>query len=591
MQRGPVARSRPGSGLALFVVVVFTVFSCVPYDAPGDPAFDQRVRDSLGPGGGTIDQRQFPIRPEEEADPATPNDEDSTDSASDETNAEGEFTNNEEEPEPVPLSVAGLRAQVLETNLGLQVLRIDPEIAGAALDAERAKFDATFILRAGFSAEDKTLGNTSLFSVTSPTSGTPFSGAFTELAQDRDRFTGSFGVVQPLPTGGRISVEQAFEIDDKSAGPIVSTEDRSALRFSLSQPLLRGAGIEVNTASIRLAELGRSAVSAKTKLSAIRLLANAEKAYWRAYAAQRKLEVREEQFGIATDLQSFVRERIEAGVEQPIDQIGADLAVAQQLESLVVAQTLARIRQRELRRVLNRPDLRLRDDRKFELETEPTLLQFELEANDLVTQALANRMELLELELQLSADQLRINVAENATLPVFSLDFQYGIEQRGASLGSAFADQFDFEDQGFAIGLRGEIPVTNARARARLLEANLVRKRRLRTKALRELAIEQEVLDARDVIAQNWQRILAARQNVFASSRNLQAVRDQLTIGTRTIQDVAIALNLLGSARTREIDAIVDYQVSQIDLAFATGTILGYAGASVDPLPIGLGSQ
>ena len=46
------------------------------------------------------------------------------------------------------------------------------------------------------------------------------------------------------------------------------------------------------------------------------------------------------------------------------------------------------------------------------------------------------------------------------------------------------------------------------------------------------------------------------------------------------------ALTELGQAQIREISAIVDYQVAQIDLAFASGTLLGYARVDLSPLEL-----
>ena len=48
------------------------------------------------------------------------------------------------------------------------------------------------------------------------------------------------------------------------------------------------------------------------------------------------------------------------------------------------------------------------------------------------------------------------------------------------------------------------------------------------------------------------------------------------------------ALSDLGDAQLREIRAIVDYQVAQIDLAFASGTLLGYSRVDLATLPLPL---
>jgi len=52
------------------------------------------------------------------------------------------------------------------------------------------------------------------------------------------------------------------------------------------------------------------------------------------------------------------------------------------------------------------------------------------------------------------------------------------------------------------------------------------------------------------------------------------------------MREVLEALTSLGEAQLKEVKAIVAYQESQIDLAFATGTLLGYSDVDVDPVPL-----
>ena len=113
-----------------------------------------------------------------------------------------------------------------------------------------------------------------------------------------------------------------------------------------------------------------------------------------------------------------------------------------------------------------------------------------------------------------------------------------------------------------------------------------MRAQKLASRAARELMVRREVLDMVDVIERNWQRILAARQNVIVAGVNYDAERRQFEQGMRTQREVLEALSELGSAQTREIGAIVDYQIAQIDLAFATGTLLGYARVDLEPLEL-----
>jgi outer membrane protein len=55
----------------------------------------------------------------------------------------------------------------------------------------------------------------------------------------------------------------------------------------------------------------------------------------------------------------------------------------------------------------------------------------------------------------------------------------------------------------------------------------------------------------------------------------------------RTSTDVLDAQTRLANAQSAEIAAITDYQIAQIDIAFATGTLLGRAGVAWQATSIG----
>jgi outer membrane protein TolC len=125
--------------------------------------------------------------------------------------------------------------------------------------------------------------------------------------------------------------------------------------------------------------------------------------------------------------------------------------------------------------------------------------------------------------------------------------------------------------------MRVEIPLSNELRKSKLERAVQERVQRLSTQQLRELTVKREIYDALDTTEQNWQRILAARQNVILAGLNYDAELKQFREGLRTMTEVLETLTRLGDAQLREVRAISDYQVSLIDLAFATGTLLGHS--------------
>ena len=350
---------------------------------------------------------------------------------------------------------------------------------------------------------------------------------------------------------------------------------------------LRGAGTTANLAGIRIARAGARITRLKTKLAAMGLLAKAEKGYWKLYAARQMLEVRAEQYRLASENLDLVRarvaEQVTAGIEIPRAQAG----VAKRLESLIVAGTTWRIQQRALKGMLASDALPLNAEPMIEPTTDPLLAGIDLDAEAMARTALHERLELIALEVGLVQDGLRIDLERNRALPIANLDFKYGIADRDTqSFGLAWQDQWDFDNDEFSAGVTFAVPFTNQRNRARLESALLYRAQRLASREARRLKVRQEVYDAVDMVRQNWQRILAARQNVIVAGRNYDVERTAFLNGTRTQREVLEALSDLGEAQLKEIKAITEYQVAQIDLAFATGTLLGYSRVDLAPLDL-----
>jgi outer membrane protein TolC len=220
--------------------------------------------------------------------------------------------------------------------------------------------------------------------------------------------------------------------------------------------------------------------------------------------------------------------------------------------------------------------------------TDPSPLGLDLDPDILAQLALDNRMEMLELELQLAIDASTIDFQKNAALPLVVLDYAYTVNGLGSTYGDAFDQLPDRTFEDWSLALRAEVPIGNEAAKARVNSALLTRLQRLASKEQRAAAIRQEVFDALDGLTQNWQRILAARQEAILAGRTYAAEQRQFDVGLRTSTDVLDAAARLADAQSNEIAALTGYQIAQIDIAFATGTLLGHDRVLWEPPEIDL---
>lgn len=467
----------------------------------------------------------------------------------------------------VPLNLAQCRAGALANNLDLKVALVDPTIAAQRLREERAKFESVFTPGVRYREQDEPV-----LDVTNP--------------NQQDSLAVNLGVDVPMRTGGRASIDfdQGWSQTDNPFFTF-NTAYSSGLAFSLSQPLLRNAGRQVNVASIQIESYQEQIVQARTKLEVIRQVAAVDRAYWRLYAARKALDVALQQFDLAADQLRQAQSRYRAGAVPEVEVLRAQSGLALRLEGIITSENAVLINQRTLKQVINLPDLDLESPQLVTTATEPEPIDYRFDAPELAQRAIGplGRMEMLELELQLAADAVNTDFARNQTLPLVTLDYSYrigGLSDRWREANDQLIDN-DFET--WTVGLSGQIPLGNEAAKSRLQQAILTRLQRLSTKAARELAIRREVLDAVDQARSSWQRILAARQAVLAAGRTLEAERRQNAVGNRTSTDVLDAAARLAEAQLDEIRALTDYQISIVDLAFATGTLLGSGGVEWTP--------
>jgi len=485
----------------------------------------------------------------------------------------------------VKQSLADIRAKALIHNLSLKIANADPLIARTQLDEERAKFDQIIFANLKYSDKDLPMisGDDVKFTSDDPALDKALV-KFTKVPSQSTSIEGDVGIAIPLRTGGTIKIAAPFENIDKT-GNFDSNEYRTGLKFSISQPLLRDAGIAVNEASINIASINEQATLARTRLQSIRIIAMIDKAYWALNQAWTELEIRQQQFEYASQNLTMVRKRVQEGLTAAIEINRAEIGVNDRLEQLIIAKTNLSIAQRQLKLYLNDPQYPLANDTNFITTTAPDLFNYQFDRDSLVKNAQSNRLDLLETELKLSEDLLKISVLENQMLPLFSLDYAYGaLSDSESSFGRAYSslNQLDYNE--WYVGLRFEMPVSNDARRARLNRAVQQRLQRLSTKELQELTIQREIYDVLDTLEQNWQRIVVTRQQVAVAGTNYEAELKQFKEGLRTMTEVLEALTRLGDAQVREIKSITDYQASQIDLAFSTGTLLGYSRINFDRL-------
>jgi len=458
--------------------------------------------------------------------------------------------------ERLELSVAEVRGQALANNLEIKTELVRPSISKQDRLVAEARFLPTAFARYGNARFDE------------PGFG-PTRSPNTITTEDTEA-----GIQVPLQTGGNVQISMPLRRTDFGVPGLGDVYD-SAAALSLSQPLLRDAGLGVNLAPITIARLQDRQQNANTKLAVMNVLAGADRFYWNLYAATRVVEVRLAQYKRAQE-QAHQASRLAAeGVVAGIEVVRSTAGVARRVDDIIQAENTRRQVERELKRAMNRADLAVSSGTVLFCTTPPSPREILIDRKRALQTAVDNRMELLGLELQLAIDSLSVDVARNQKLPKLAFDYSYRFLGIGDRMNAAFdlLGQADYADQSF--GLTLEVPIGNQARVANYDRAVLQRELNLTAKEQQRQLIERQVLDTVDQLGDQWQRILAARQETLLAARNFLAEQKQFQQGVRTSTDVLQSADFLAEAQIRELSAVSSYEIAKIDLGFVTGTLLG----------------
>ena len=481
-------------------------------------------------------------------------------------------TEPEVETEPkdsLELTLESCRAITLQNNLDLKVQLINPSIAAeTVIQQEADKFESLFYSNLAYQKTDR------------PPASDTYLAASTS---DDSRI--NLGVDMPLRTGGTVS----FDITDSRSknnsdsaffNPAYATD----FSISVSHPLLRNAGKRAATYFIRAAQYSRQQVNAQTSLEVITAIAAADQLYWQLYASRKELDVLKKQHDLAKALYEQAERFVDVGERPLIEAIRAEAGVARQLAAIIATENTVRDNERRLKLIMNKPDLTIDTPTIVITATEPDPVKYELDKELLLTKAIANRMELLQAELEIAKALSEIDYRRNQSLPLLTANYSYTVHGIGASQDDSYKllDDKDFEDH--YMGLSLQIPLGNESAKSKLREAIYKRRQQLATKQNRELLVKKEVLAAIDLVETNWQQLLSNRQSAILEGRLYSAELRQFQIGLNTSTDVLQAQTTFANAQSAEIQALANYQISLIELARATGTLLGAAKVEWEPI-------
>jgi outer membrane protein len=466
---------------------------------------------------------------------------------------------------PAEIDLQSVRRSTLANNLGLQASMLAPDVAAEELLAEQAKFQSTFTA-----------------SVEQQSSLSPEYYGSSTVDVTSNSLTVTPGMTVPLRTGGSITLDWTMNAEQYIDGASDEAFTMVQPSISMTQPLLRGAGFDYNEASIVLASANLGSMRGEAQLAVITQLVAAEVSYWNLYLAWRQLDIHVEMYKTSKQLLDQQRELVRLNNGSIANVYNFEVALASSVDSVLSSERTLRLAVRSLKVLMQEPGMSLDGSYALQPATKPRLIAYEFNPQKLVSFALKNRADLLQLEYASIERTIDVMVKDNLVLPevnVFGGWTFNGFDYNGLSLATGNKNLFNGDNPGgWNFGVNASIPLGNEIALSNYRASLLQRLKAIAEVHDREITVTSEVLNAIDTCETRWKQILTTQYQQQAAKRFFSAYRTLFERGQIPSSNLTQALDSFSSSQIAAAAAEAQYQIALAQLAQSAGCLLGHAG-------------
>jgi outer membrane protein TolC len=470
----------------------------------------------------------------------------------------------------VTISLRSAIDSAVRNNLSIQIARLQPAITEADVVAAEAAFDAVFFSSVDLAKIDEP----------TPVTAVNLGGSLSPVgvgvsASDQYRF--ETGIRKPLTSGGEVFVSTDLTRFQNNASGIAFIPDpayTSAIRLGINQPLLRGFGTSVNTASIRLSRnLERKSIQ-QLRADLLLLLDSTEAAYWDLVFAWQNLAIQEWLLQVGIQVRDVMERRRDFDTK-PAEYSDAVARVEQRKGFVIEGRRSIRAASDRLKLLIN--------DAQISVGSEALLVPADAMVEDpirynlreAILTSMTNRPEIQQAILDIDDAAIRQMLADNNRLPLLDVSAQMAYFGLDDSAGDSYDELFEGSFLEWVLGMYFELPIGNRAAEAGYRQARLQRSEAV---VGYQRAVQNIVLDVkaalRDCIT-SYELIQASRSNRIAQSENLRTLLvEEETLAGLTPEFLNLKFQRqerLAAAQADEALALVDYNKSLASLYRAMG--------------------
>ena len=400
---------------------------------------------------------------------------------------------------------------------------------------------------------------------------------------------------QAFPTGTSLSF--TFDTDrltTNSPFTNLNPELDTYYQFGLSQQLLAGFGFGPNLRYLRIARNNQKISDQAFQLQVISTVSQIANIYWDLVSAYEDEQVKTASLDFANQTLTSARKQLELQAIPALDVLKDEGEVAAREQDLTIARSQLRFQQLILKNAITK---NLDDPTLEAMAVQPTDLSTvannssAIEAaptEDIIQEALKNRIELSESEIEFQNQTISRKAATNALLPSLALNAFYagtglgGISNPSATTpstaptgyGGAFSNAFNNSAPDYYVGLSLDLPIRNRVAKSDQYRSEIeARQAELRLQQLRK-QIRIEVRNAQYSLEQSQARVQSAMKARDLAQKTFDITRQEQTLGAGSAFQTLSARHDLATADSALVAARTANQKARIELDRATGRTL-----------------
>jgi len=383
-----------------------------------------------------------------------------------------------------------------------------------------------------------------------------------------------------------------------------------------TQPLMRNFRTDANRRTIQVSKITRDISDVQLRATITNTVSNVRNAYWDYVFAVQSVDVAQQSVTLAEQLVKDNQTRVEVGTMAPIDVYQAQSQSATARQNLAVARQALGTSELALKRLIVNGTQDSNWNARIDPTDRPDFTPVAVDVEAAVRRALAERTDLQIVKKDVEMNDVTLKFLQDQLKPQADVVGTYGMVGLGGSqltypegatgvnripTGSIPGGYLDALNTMFGRGC----PSTNTAANAftcnprwtvqlnfsyplgvSTQKANVARARvqlnqiQAQTRQV-ELQIATDVTNAAVTVQSNGERVQAAQAARELAQKTMEAEQSKFEVGMSTNYNVILTQRDLATAQNNELQAILNYRKSLVELERLQQTTLSNLGITI----------